>query len=118
LTNATSFIIFILTYPVWGWLKSSLKENWLKKQPDRYRKLSCEDLPKSYKRKNWIRSGLLGGLIMLISMTVSMTVIFSLFEGKAITLKMILIEIPLCAIGGLSFGYFMKRYSMKRNVCH
>ncbi|KAA6338499.1 hypothetical protein EZS27_013503 [termite gut metagenome] len=114
LTNATSFIILILTYPVWGWFKSSLKENWLKKQPDRYRELSYESLPKPYQGKNWIKSGLLWGLFMLISMTL----IFLLFEGKAITLGTILIGIPLWTIGGLGFGYFMKKYSMKRNASH
>jgi len=102
--NLTSLLILIITFPIWGWYRNSLKENWLKKQPERYRNINLEFTEKKNTTKNWLKSGLFFGLFMFIAMTF----IFPLIEQEPITKKHILISIPIWLIAGLGWGYTMK----------
>jgi hypothetical protein len=81
-----------------------LKNNWLKKQPDRYNNLDIENVPNSFEGYGWVRQGLFWGAFMYVFMTF----MFSLIDGEGITLRMALIGIPIWTIGGLGFGYTMK----------
>jgi len=47
-------------------------------------------------------------------MFVFMTIVYPLFAGNEITLKMILIGIPVWTVAGLVFGYTMKYWMGKR----
>ncbi len=102
--NLTSLLILIITFPIWGWFRKSLKENWISKQPERYKNLSLEIPKKKNSTKSWLIRGLLWGLFMFITMTF----IFPLIKQEQITQKLILIGIPFWFIGGLLFGYAMK----------
>lgn len=109
LTNATSFILLALTFPLWGWFKNSLKKKWLEKQPHRFKNLDLESIPNPYENGGWIKIGSMWGLCMFVIMTF----IFPLMSGEDITLKSILTAIPIWVIGGLIFGYSMK-FTMNR----
>lgn len=108
--NLTSLIILGITYPIWGWFRKTLKQNWLEKQPNRYKDINLEIPEKKNSTKNWLKSGLLFGLLMFISMKI----IFPLIENNEISQKSILIGLPLSLIGGLAWGYMMKRWMNKR----
>ena len=102
--NLTSLLILSISFPIWGWFRKSLKEKWLIKQPDRYKNIKLEIPKKKNTTKSWLRSGLLWGLFMFVSMTL----IVPLIEQNPITLKSILIGFPIWLISGLGWGYIMK----------
>lgn len=102
--NLTSLLILIITFPIWGWFRKSLRENWLKKQPERYKNLNLELLEKENTTKKWLKFGLLWGLFMFVFSIV----INPLISNVQITQKMILLNILIWFIGGLGFGYIMK----------
>lgn len=108
--NLTSLIILTLTFPIWGWFRKTLKQNWFAKQPDRYKNISLEIPEKKNSTKTWLKSGLLWGLFMFVSMVL----IYPMIKGVEITQKSILIGIPLWLIGGLGWGYTMKRWMNKK----
>jgi len=102
--NLTSLIFLILTFPIWGWFRKSIKQRWLDKQPERYRNINLEIPEKKNTTKNWLKSGLFFGLFMFVFMLI----IFPFIENKEITQKSILIGIPLWLICGLGWGLTMK----------
>lgn len=108
--NLTSLIVLTLTFPIWGWFRKTLKQNWLDKQPDRYKNINLEIPEKKNSTKNWLKSGLFFGLFMFITMQI----IFPLIENKEITQKSILIGIPLWLICGLGWGLTMKLWMNKK----
>ncbi len=55
--------------------------------------------------KAWIKIGLLWGLFMFVIMTF----VWPAIEGDEISLKRILIGIPIWLIGGIGFGYSMRK---------
>ncbi|MCX8020478.1 MAG: hypothetical protein N2747_08305 [Chitinophagaceae bacterium] len=109
LINLTTLVFLGLTFPVWIWFKEKWKKNWLHKQPDRYKNLDLEHVPHPFEGYGWVKQGLLFGLYMYVFMIL----IFPLIEGEEITLRKILLGIPLWTIGGLIFGYLMKLISGK-----
>lgn len=108
LRNLTSLLVIILTFPVWIWFVNSWKRNWLNKQPARFENLNIDQI--THENASWLKLGLVWGGIMFILMTI----INPLIDGEEITLKMILVGIPIWAIGGLGFGYTMKYWMGKR----
>ena len=108
--NLTSLIVLTIAFPVWGWFRKTLKQNWLDKQPERYKNLNLEIPEKKNTTKNWLKTGLFLGFFMYIIMTF----IFPLFEQKQITQKNMLTGIPIWLIGGLGFGYIMKFWMNRR----
>ena len=107
--NGFSFIILALTFPIWGWFKKSLKENWLKNQPERYENINIEITPNPFDKKSWIKTGLTWGTFMFLIMTFG----FPYFDGQEITLKSILIGLIIWTVAGLAFGYTMKIFMNK-----
>ena len=108
--NLTTLIILTLTFPIWGWFRNTLKQNWLDKQPDRYKSINLEIAEKKNSTKNWLKSGLFFGLFMFVFMVI----LYPLIKGEAITQKSIFIGIPLCLIGGFGWGYTMKIWMNKK----
>ena len=102
--NLTSLLILAITYPIWGWFKKSLKENWLKKQPERYLNLKLEISENKNSTKNWLKYGLLWALFMYVTMTF----LFPLIQHEPISTTIALIGIPIWILAGLGFGYTMK----------
>ena len=107
--NLTSLIILGITFPIWGWFRKSLKQNWLNRQADRYKNINLDIAEKQKQTKKWLKSGLFYGVFMYISMII----IFPLMKGEEITLRRLLIGIPFWHIGGLGWGYLMKRWMNK-----
>lgn len=107
--NLLTLIIIIFTFPIWGWFKKPIRQKWLDKQPERYMNLNLEIPEKKITTKNWLKSGLLFGLFMFVSMVI----IYPFVKGDEITRKSILIGIPLWLIGGLGWGYTMKWWMNK-----
>lgn len=105
LTNLTSLLLLGLTYPIWIWFKDKWKNNWLQKQPARYNNLDLENVPNPFEGYGWVRQGLYWGAFMFIFMTLTSPLI----DGGGITLKKVLFEIPFWAIGGLGYGYIIKK---------
>ena len=108
--NLISLIILTLTFPIWGWFRKTLKQNWLAKQSDRYKNINLEIPEKKNPTKNWLKSGLFFGLFMYVSMII----IFPLIKGEEITQRNLLIGLPFWLIGGLGWGYMMKRWMNKK----
>ncbi|GHT69115.1 hypothetical protein AGMMS50239_35380 [Bacteroidia bacterium] len=82
----------------------------IKKQLNRFRKLSIKNRLKTYKSNKWIRSGLLWGAFMYLSTVI----FFPLFNGEKITMSAIWIGIPLWVIGGLAFGYTLMNNTINK----
>ena len=108
LRNFTSLIVIILTFPIWIWFVKKLKKNWLSKQPARFENLNLEKI--TYENTSWLKLGFGWGGFMYVFMTL----VNPLIDGNEITLKMILIGIPIWTIAGLGFGYTMKYFMGKR----
>lgn len=106
--NWTSALLLCLTYPIWFWWINSWKRSWLNKQPERYSKLNFQAI--EHKKVNWLRMGLLWGTFMFIVMTLLMPLI----TGTEYSLTLILVNLPIWAIGGLTFGYVMKLWMGKK----
>ncbi len=108
LTNLTSCIILIVTFPVWFWFKDHWKMKWLEIQKIKFAKpltLTCSE-----SNILWWRSGLIFGLFLYVFMEV----LYPLISGKGITPQELLIGIPLWTCGGLVYGYMMKKMTRKK----
>ena len=108
LSNLVTYIFLGVTFPIWFWFKDKWKAQWLKKQKVRFSKPLNLTLPEN--KYQWWLSGLIWGFLMYVSMVI----IFPLIKGENITQKGLLIGIPLWTVGGLLFGYTMKRITGKR----
>lgn len=108
LTNLTSYLLLGLTFPIWIWFKAKWKAKWLEKQKIKFSK----PLNMSQPQFKWWRSGLGWGFFMFIFMVI----LFPLISGEKITVKDVLIGIPIWAIGGLFFGLIMKVFFVKKKI--
>ncbi len=59
----------------------------------------------------WIRIGLYYGAFMY-----AFSMMFSILEGEPITLRKVLIRLLIWALGGLAFGYTMKRINNRKKA--
>lgn len=101
LHNGLAYILMILTYPLWGWFADDLKERWLQKQPQRFQEGNIENI--THKEVSWIKMGAqFGGTMFLLFCG------FQILLNPSEYLRLLLINIPIWAIGGLTFGYVMK----------
>ncbi|WP_055432461.1 hypothetical protein [Candidatus Symbiothrix dinenymphae] len=75
----------------------------IKKQFNKFQKLSIKNMLKTYKSNKCIRAGLLWGAFMYLSITF----LLPLLRGENITLAGVIIGIPLWLMGGLFWGYSM-----------
>jgi ssDNA-binding Zn-finger/Zn-ribbon topoisomerase 1 len=104
LTNLTSLILLVISFPLWIGFKKKWREKWLKNQPHRYQNIDLINIQNPYVGKGWLKEGLNYGFWMFIWMSV----FFPLISDEPITLRNTLISIPFWIIGGLGFGYTMK----------
>lgn len=111
LTNLTSYLILLLTFPIWFWFKDSWKRKWIERQPERYKDIDSTHFSGPYDGYGWIRQGLYWGFFMYILATF----LFPLIDGEAITLSKALYGILIWTIGGLCFGYTMKLIIRRRS---
>ena len=64
-----------------------------------------------YNKKKWIYSGVGWGVFMFFISEI----IFPFFMKEPITSRSIYVGIPLWILGGLGYGYWMKKYMERRN---
>lgn len=110
LMNLFSLLVLTITFPIWGWFKRDLKQSWLKKQPDRFKNSKIKTYQNPFQGKGWIKQGLMWGAFMFVFMTF----IFPFIDGSKITWISVLVAIPIWIIGGLVFGFWMKKIVGKR----
>lgn len=103
LTNATSFLILVVTAPLWIWFRPSLKKAWLQKQPARYQNLDLS-LP-AYEKKNWWKEGIGWGVLMFVIMN-----LFDVASGE-LQPEHLPFSFLIWIIGGLGFGIIL-RYTL------
>lgn len=106
LPNGLSYLLQIITYPIWGLFKKSLKEKWLKKQPKRFENLNFSGKIEIYSGQGWIKQGLFWAAYMYLFMTF----LFPLVFNESYSMTKILIGIPLWIIFGLIYGYSLKYF--------
>ena len=111
LLNLTSAIILVLTYPVWGWFRTRMKQKWLIKQSARFSSIDMESITPEFSNKNWIKMGLTWGLLMFFFMSL----VSPWLSGESITQKFILGSLVIWTLTGLAFGYTMHKL-MKRKL--
>src|SRR6056297_575196 len=109
LTNALSFVILALTYPIRVWFIDRAKERWLAKQPQRFRNIEAEEVPDPCNNENWLKTALGWAVIMFVMMGI----VFLYFYGDEITVHSLLFTLMMCTVGGLLFGYSMKLFTSK-----
>lgn len=109
-TNVFSLIVLIVTFPVWGWFKKSMKDKWIEKQPERYASIELNEFANPYEGYGWIKQGLFFGTFMYVFIAL----VIPLVSNKEISSQDLLIEIPIWLIGGLAFGYIMRLFSNKK----
>ena len=104
LLNIFSFILLLVTFPLWGWFRKGLKRLWLQNQPKRFTHIDIENTPNPFNNKSWIHTGLSWGAIMFVMMTL----IFPYLDHSEIRVKSILLGVVVWSLAGLLFGYIMK----------
>ena len=109
-TNAFSFLILAITFPVWGWFKKDLKSIWLKKQPKRYENSNINQESNAFNENHWIKAGLLWGAFMFLLNDI----VHPYFNEEKITGATLFFGAILWAIGGLAFGHSMNAFMNKK----
>lgn len=104
LTNVISFLILVITFPIWGWFSGSLKAKWLEKQPQRYENIKLETTPNTNEKTIWLKAGFKWGAFMFFTMSIC----FPFFAGHEINWKTLLLGFVIWTISGLGYGYIMK----------
>lgn len=102
LTNLTSYIILVLTFPFWFCFKNKWKKQWLEEQKNKFQKPLTLTQP-DFK---WWYVGLGWGYFMFVFMSLFNYLIFQ----EPFTWKRLLLSAIFWTIGGLIFGLFIKRY--------
>lgn len=102
LTNVCSFVILVLTYPVWFWLKDSLKEKWLQNQAQRFQHLTFSN---PFEQYGWIKFGFYFALFALL-----FEFILAVFHTGKFEPEWLGKHAPSWIIAGLFWGFFMKYY--------
>lgn len=110
LTNLTSLLVLAITAPIWVWFYMPIKKNWLSKQAARYSKTGNQYPTNAFEGKGWIAQGLSFGMFMLVLNDL----LFPLFSPKELSVKTLLVGLPIWLLAGLGFGYIMKLFMGKK----
>jgi len=105
--NLTSLLIILFTFPIW--FIKTWERKWLDNQPARYKGIQLDGL--KFKDINWIHLGVGWGVFMFVLMVI----IYPLLMGKTISLLNIAIGILIWSLGGLAFGYTLKKWMGRRS---
>ena len=103
--NLLTLLFLVVTYPLWGWFRKSMKQRWLKKQPDRFKSITLQESELLYSKQFWIKAGLIIGLFFYTTMIL----VYPLFKGEKITLTMVIVGVPIYLLAGLVSGFIMKK---------
>jgi hypothetical protein len=111
LRNLTSLILLTVTFPIWVWFKNRLKNKWLLLQKNRFSKALNLTTP-GY---NWVSEGLSFGIMMFIFMEL---LINPLIDGKGYDLLNLGLGLIIWLLGGLAYGFAMKKFLFKQLSKH
>lgn len=100
--NLTSFIVLVLTFPIWYWFKHKWKQKWLNRQKENFSKPLVLTQP-DYK---WWYIGLSYALFMFIFMSIFDFLIIQ----EVFTWKKLFMNAAFWVIGGLMVGLFIKKF--------
>ena len=101
LWNITSILLLTITFPIWGWFKTSLKNKWLRNRIERLQDVSGNELPTAQKT-SWLKMGLLYAAFMFCVMALP-----DIIREKA-TYTDIGIQVIIWLVAGLLFGGLMQ----------
>lgn len=104
LTNLTSYLFLVLTFPIWVWFIDQWKAKWLQQQPARYENLDLHTIPNPYAGMGWIRVGLQWGFFMFLFMSM----LHRMIDRPAFQLRQLAVDAVVWTVAGLLFGLFMK----------
>jgi hypothetical protein len=107
LRNLTSLLILVITFPIWIWFRKRWKQKWLVFQKDRFSKTLDLTTP-GY---NWVSEGLSFGIFMFIIMEL---VLDPLIDGNGYHLPRLGFGLALWILGGLAYGFVMKRFMTRQ----
>ncbi len=110
ITNLTTGLVLVITFPIRIFFWDKWKQHWLRVQPARYRHIRLEKITNPYAGAGWIRQGLYFGIFMYLVMDL----ILPLIEGEKITLNRLLLGMIVWILGGLFYGYLMKLFTGRR----
>ncbi len=99
-----TFLILLVTSPLWYWFKDGLREKWLLKQKSRYEGVDVSNQTSPYAGRGWVVAGLKWGMFMFVFMGL----LFPYFIERSFSIERLLISFVLWLAGGLAFGYMMK----------
>ncbi len=108
-TNILTFVILLVTAPVWLWFYKPLKKHWLEKQPARYKGVDLEKTYKGFSRKKAVLTGGSYGLIMFIIMLA-----YELSKGTTLTGTKVFVLFLVWMAGGQFFGWTLYLLYRKR----
>ena len=89
------------TIGCWLMAGESLKQNWLEKQPERFKNTILDKPEKLKSNTFWMRFGLAFGLLMYILNVI----LFPLAKDEEIRIIELIIGIPIWFLFGLGIGY-------------
>lgn len=110
LMNFTSFLILALLFPIWGWFRKSLKENWLKKQADRFKNMDVKQTYNPYAGYGWVGEGFVTGFLMLLFKSI----VEPYFSEQPHSWDIVRENILPALLFGLLVGLIMKIYFSKK----
>lgn len=102
LSNLTSLILLTISYPIRILFFKEAKQKWLNKQKVRYQNVDIHKVRNPYAGWGWIYQGLIWAFL-----TFSILILWDWYDGS-LSERKILIGIPIWAIAGLGYGYWMK----------
>lgn len=106
--NLTSFLVIILTAPLWFWFKDNWKQKWLAEQKEKFSKPLSLITPQF----NWKHIGMRFGIDMFILM--------NLFEyfimHQPLSLLRLLLSLIIYLLSGIFFGFIMKQLVSGKKV--
>lgn len=108
LRNLTSLVLLAVTFPIWIWFIKSWKKKWLSVQKEKFSKPLRLTTPEF----NWVTQGLGWGFFMFLFMDI----LFPLFEGEDYKPLKLIISAVFWILGGLLFGYIMKKLMLKQST--
>ncbi len=121
LRNGFSWILIMLTYPLWFWKKEDWKAKWLKKQKKRFANYNGD--PIELNKLIWWKMGAIFAGVMFVLMTVvfkAITLFFVDVEGDYMShffdVKFLIVSAFSWALGGLVFALVMKYYLGKKGT--
>ena len=110
LMNYITFLILVVTFPLWIWFKKPLRHIWLKAQPERFRNINLEQIKYFIFDSNWIIIALRWGAFMLLFMTLD----FIYIEGRAFHWdKFLRHDVPVCSSSGTGYLEYWVNLSTK-----